>query len=50
MRRPGFTLRLRDSALRGVHDFLAHKWYFDELYDAGVRAARPPRSAASAAP
>jgi NADH-quinone oxidoreductase subunit L len=30
--RPGVTLRLRDR-LRPVHDFLAHKWYFDELYD-----------------
>ena len=40
LRRPGFTLRLRDYRLRGVHDFLAHKWYFDELYDAGfVRPA-----------
>jgi NADH-quinone oxidoreductase subunit L len=34
LRRPGVTLRLRDR-LRPVHDFLAHKWYFDELYDAG---------------
>jgi NADH-quinone oxidoreductase subunit L len=25
---------LRDR-LGTVHDFLAHKWYFDELYDAG---------------
>jgi NADH-quinone oxidoreductase subunit L len=33
LRRPGITLRMRDR-LRGVHDFLAHKWYFDELYDA----------------
>ena len=33
MRRPGLTLRMRDS-LQGVHDFLANKWYFDELYDA----------------
>jgi NADH-quinone oxidoreductase subunit L len=24
---------LRDR-LRGLHDFLEHKWYFDELYDA----------------
>jgi NADH-quinone oxidoreductase subunit L len=30
--RPGLTLRLRDR-LRPAHDFLAHKWYFDELYD-----------------
>jgi NADH-quinone oxidoreductase subunit L len=28
------TLRLRDYRLRRVHDFLEHKWYFDELYDA----------------
>ena len=33
MRREGTTLRLRERA-RGVHDFLSHKWYFDELYDA----------------
>ncbi len=31
--RPDATLRLRDYRLRSVHDFLAHKWYFDELYD-----------------
>ena len=36
--RPATTLRLRDYRLRRLHDFLAHKWYFDELYDAGVRA------------
>jgi NADH-quinone oxidoreductase subunit L len=35
MRREGATLRLRDRA-RGVHDFLSHKWYFDELYDNAV--------------
>jgi NADH-quinone oxidoreductase subunit L len=33
MRRRGSTLRLRDR-LSGVHNFLSHKWYFDELYDA----------------
>jgi NADH-quinone oxidoreductase subunit L len=33
VRRRGITLRLRDR-FRPVHDFLAHKWYFDELYDA----------------
>ncbi len=33
MRRAGITLRLRDR-FRVVHDFLARKWYFDELYDA----------------
>jgi NADH-quinone oxidoreductase subunit L len=32
VRRKGATLGLRDR-LRVVHDFLAHKWYFDELYD-----------------
>jgi NADH-quinone oxidoreductase subunit L len=31
--RPGITLKLRDRFGR-VHDFLLHKWYFDELYDA----------------
>ena len=34
LRRPGLTLRLRDR-LGTLHDFLAHKWYFDELYDIG---------------
>jgi NADH-quinone oxidoreductase subunit L len=29
----GYTLMLRDR-YRRVHDFLAAKWYFDELYDA----------------
>jgi NADH-quinone oxidoreductase subunit L len=33
IQRPGLTLRWRDR-YRGLHDFLAHKWYFDELYDA----------------
>jgi NADH-quinone oxidoreductase subunit L len=32
MQRQGATLRIRDR-LAGVHDFLSHKWYFDELYD-----------------
>jgi NADH-quinone oxidoreductase subunit L len=32
---PGSTLRIRDRA-RGLHDFLFHKWYFDELLDALV--------------
>jgi NADH-quinone oxidoreductase subunit L len=31
--RAGMTLRLRDR-LRGLHDFLAEKWYFDRAYDA----------------
>ena len=33
IRRRGVTLELRDR-FRRVHDFLEHKWYFDELYDA----------------
>jgi NADH-quinone oxidoreductase subunit L len=33
MQREGTTLRLRDR-MTGVHNFLSHKWYFDELYDA----------------
>jgi NADH-quinone oxidoreductase subunit L len=33
VRRAGVTLRLRDR-FGAVHDFLANKWYFDELYDA----------------
>jgi len=33
VRRPGLTLALRDR-FRPLHDFLEHKWYFDELYDA----------------
>jgi NADH-quinone oxidoreductase subunit L len=32
-RRAGLTLRLRDR-VRPLHDFLANKWYFDDLYDA----------------
>jgi NADH-quinone oxidoreductase subunit L len=35
VRRSGQTLRLRDR-YRAVHDFLANKWYFDELYDAAI--------------
>jgi NADH-quinone oxidoreductase subunit L len=31
--KPGVTLALRDRFAR-THDFLAHKWYFDEVYDA----------------
>ena len=30
--RPGMTARLR-SRMGGVHDFLQHKWYFDETID-----------------
>jgi NADH-quinone oxidoreductase subunit L len=33
MRQRGITLRLAER-YRGLHDFLSHKWYFDELYDA----------------
>jgi NADH-quinone oxidoreductase subunit L len=33
VRRRGVTVGLRDR-YRAVHDFLEHKWYFDELYDA----------------
>jgi NADH-quinone oxidoreductase subunit L len=33
VRRRGVTLELRDR-FRRLHDFLWHKWYFDELYDA----------------
>jgi NADH-quinone oxidoreductase subunit L len=36
LRRPDMTLRLRDYRLRKLHDFLAHKWYFDELYDLAI--------------
>ncbi len=35
VRRPGLTGRLR-SRMEGVHNFLQHKWYFDELIDALV--------------
>src|SRR4051812_31886706 len=35
MRRPGTTLRWRDR-FSGVHGFLSHKWYFDELYDRAI--------------
>jgi NADH-quinone oxidoreductase subunit L len=33
LQRRGVTLQLRDR-YRRVHDFLSHKWYFDELYEA----------------
>ena len=33
IQRPGVTLALRDRFPR-LHDFLVHRWYFDELYDA----------------
>ena len=35
MRQPGTTARLIDRFPR-VHDFLANKWYWDELYDYGI--------------
>ena len=35
LRRPGTTGRLAER-FAGVHDFLAGKWYFDELYDRTV--------------
>jgi NADH-quinone oxidoreductase subunit L len=35
MRRRGVTARIIDRFPR-VHDFLVHKWYWDELYDKGV--------------
>jgi NADH-quinone oxidoreductase subunit L len=33
IQRQGVSLQLRDR-FRGLHDFLVHKWYFDETYDA----------------
>jgi NADH-quinone oxidoreductase subunit L len=42
LRRPGTTARLAQR-FRGVHDFLASKWYFDELFDLTV--VRPFRGA-----
>jgi NADH-quinone oxidoreductase subunit L len=42
LRRPGTTARLAQR-FRGVHDFLASKWYFDELFDRTV--VRPFRAA-----
>jgi len=33
LQRPGVTIALRDRFPR-LHDFLEHRWYFDELYDA----------------
>jgi NADH-quinone oxidoreductase subunit L len=44
MRRRGITLELRDR-FTAVHSFLSHKWYFDELYDAGF--VRPMATAGS---
>jgi NADH-quinone oxidoreductase subunit L len=32
VRAPGSSVRLAER-LRGLHTFLLHKWYFDELYD-----------------
>jgi NADH-quinone oxidoreductase subunit L len=44
VRRRGITLDLRDR-YRRVHEFLWHKWYFDELYDAVF--VRPAATAGS---
>ena len=33
VRNPGWSVRLA-ARLHGLHTFLIHKWYFDELYDA----------------
>ena len=35
VRHPGSTLRLARKMPR-LHDFLEHKWYFDELYDRAI--------------
>ncbi len=35
LRRPGTTRRLQER-FAGLHSFLSHKWYFDELIDAVV--------------
>jgi NADH-quinone oxidoreductase subunit L len=35
VRNPGVTARLARRLPR-LHDFLAHKWYFDELYDRAI--------------
>ncbi len=37
---PGIPARLATS-FRGIYLFLLNKWYFDELYDADLRPARP---------
>ena len=42
------ALALRERFAR-VHNFLLHKWYFDELYDAAFVRPDGRRSAASAA-
>ena len=44
LRRPGTTTQLA-ARFRGLHDFLAHKWYFDELYDRTI--VRPTLAFAS---
>jgi NADH-quinone oxidoreductase subunit L len=41
VRRPGVTLELA-RRFRRLHDFLFHKWYFDELYDRAI--VRPMRA------
>ncbi len=35
IKRPGVTVRLAER-MRGLHSFLAHKWYWDEVLDALV--------------
>jgi NADH-quinone oxidoreductase subunit L len=35
VRNPGATVRLAERMPR-LHDFLVHKWYFDELYDRAI--------------
>jgi NADH-quinone oxidoreductase subunit L len=44
LRRPGTTTQLA-ARFGGLHDFLAHKWYFDELYDRTI--VRPTLAFAS---
>jgi NADH-quinone oxidoreductase subunit L len=44
VRRRGLAAQVRER-LAGVHDFLAHKWYFDELFDAVF--VRPAATAGS---
>ncbi|MEA2348283.1 MAG: NADH-quinone oxidoreductase subunit, partial [Thermoleophilaceae bacterium] len=41
MRKPGISLALKDR-LPLLHNFLSHKWYFDEMIDAAV--VRPAAS------
>ena len=48
IRRRPLRLLIRER-FDAVHTFLVNKWYFDELFDVAVRAARAPRSGGSAA-